>query len=365
MKRALKWLVTGVVTLVVIGLGTVKLLYGMGTPYPDISTAPVLSDDRLTKIVELQYPPGNVAASADGRIFFNYHPFAQAQRFEPATLFELRDGKPQAFPNADYQKSLQGVFGLTVDKQNRLWLIEPAGLDHQQTILRGIDLAKNEEMFQFKFPPKTLGFAQDLRVSPDGTTIYLADTGLFKFTSPSIIKFDIASKTFETLIGDTPETRPQDWVIRTPFGPHKLGYGLVTFSVGVDGIEVSPDGEWLYFGSMSHDTLYRLSLKSKDAKPEAIGKKPLSDGITLDPQGRALITDIENGGIARMDASGKLETLVKNSKIVWADGIVVQGNRALFTDSAIPAYIDQLARPPSAEKLAAGRPYVIYAVTLD
>jgi hypothetical protein len=34
----------------------------------------------------------------------------------------------------------------------------------------------------------------------------------------------------------------------------------------------------------------------------------------------------------------------------------------VFTDSAIPAYIDQLARPPAEERLVAGRPYHIYRV---
>jgi hypothetical protein len=32
----------------------------------------------------------------------------------------------------------------------------------------------------------------------------------------------------------------------------------------------------------------------------------------------------------------------------------------LFTDSGIPAYIDQLARPPAREKLKAAAPYKIY-----
>jgi hypothetical protein len=47
--------------------------------------------------------------------------------------------------------------------------------------------------------------------------------------------------------------------------------------------------------------------------------------------------------------------------VVWADGTVMTPDgKVLFTDSAIPAYIDQLARPPSCEKLSAAAPYKIY-----
>lgn len=32
-------------------------------------------------LIEMEYPPGNVAVSRDGRIFTDVHPFAQAHRF--------------------------------------------------------------------------------------------------------------------------------------------------------------------------------------------------------------------------------------------------------------------------------------------
>jgi sugar lactone lactonase YvrE len=104
---------------------------------------------------------------------------------------------------------------------------------------------------------------------------------------------------------------------------------LGTFSVGIDGIEISRDGNWLYYGAMSHDTMYKLPMKAlRDAQLgaadlakqiQAIGRKPLNDGITVDAQDNILITD-----------------------------------------SGIPAYIDQLARPPAREKLKAAAPYKIY-----
>jgi sugar lactone lactonase YvrE len=375
MKAFAKRIVLALLAIVLIGIVWLKLQHGGGKLYPDVSTEPLIPTSKVETLVSLEFPPGNVSVAANGRIFFAYHPFAQVHRFDTPSVFELVAGVPKPFPNAEFQKRYQGVFGMTVDQQNRLWVIEPSGLDHEKSRLMAFDLKTNAPVFEYWFPAKEAQFAQDLRVTADGRTVILADTGLFKFTSPALIVFDVASKSYRKTLESDPSTQPQDWVIRTAIGgqlgTHKLGYGLVTFSVGIDGIEISRDGNWLYYGAMSHDTMYKLPIKAlleaqlsaaELAKKIApIGRKPLSDGITVDAQDNILITDIENGGIARMNAKGELVTLTKSPQVVWADGIVMapDGN-VLFTDSAIPAYIDQLARPPSREKLQAAAPYKIY-----
>lgn len=371
-RRLLARIAAALAAVLILTLVFVRIRYGGGDPYPDpIPGQPRFEASRLESVVALDFPPGNVAVTPGGRIFFCYHPFAQARRFVPASVFELVGGQPRAYPDADFQSRYQGVFGMTVDRENRLWMIEPASLDHARTRLLAFDLQSGGLAFEYWFPPKEAQFAQDLRVSPDGRTVYLADTGLFRFTSASLLVFDIASKTFRKVLVDEPSTRPQDWVIRTKFGPHKLAFGLITFSVGLDGIALSANGETLYFGAMSHDRLYRVPtaalLDPKLSAPDLarqvaeVGRKPLSDGIALDADGNILITDFEHGGIARMSPQGSLQSLVRSEKVIWADGVVVEPNGAiLFTDSAIPAYLDPLARPPSLDKLTAARPYHLY-----
>ncbi|MCE9578861.1 MAG: hypothetical protein K8W52_37395 [Deltaproteobacteria bacterium] len=353
----------------------VRLRYGGGDPYPDLRTPPLVPASALTPLVTLDYPPGNVAIASDGRTFFNYHPFARAERFGAPTVFELVAGVPRPYPDASFQARYQGVFGMTIDRQQRLWFVEPAGLDHEATRLMAFDLRTNAVAYEYAFPPGVAQFAQDLRVSPDGGTVYTADTGLFEFTDASLFVVDVASRSYRRVLIDAPSTRPQHWVIHTKFGAHKLGYGLVTFVVGIDGIELSPDGAWLYYGAMSHDHLYKVPTAAlRDPAVDAdelaqqiveVGRKPLSDGITLDRDGSVLITDIEHGGLARLDPHGALTTVVTSPDVIWADGVVVAPDGdVVFTDSAIPAYIDQLARPPAEDDLVAGRPYHIYRVRL-
>ncbi len=95
---------------------------------------------------------------------------------------------------------------------------------------------------------------------------------------------------------------------------------------------------------------------------EDIGKKPLSDGITIDRDGRVLMTDVEHGSIMAFNPNtNQLSKLGGSKDIVWPDGIVVAGDGDVyFTDSSIPSYLDQLVRPPTQSKLAEHRPYFIY-----
>lgn len=371
MKRILLRSGAVVLALVVVLLVGVRLVYGGGEPYPDQRTPPLVPADEVEVLAELDWPPGNVTASAEGRIFFNTHPFVQSQRFADAFLFELVDGRPRPYPSAELQPDLQWVFGMTVDRQGRLWVISPATLDRERTRLQAFDLATNERVVDHQFEPGVARFSQDLRIMPDGQTAILADTGAFRFTAASIVIVDLARFQTRTVLDEHPSTQPQDWVIQTAHGPHSVGWGLVTFSVGVDGIAISDDGAYLYYATMSHDTLYRmptaalldpsLGAEALAERVEAVGRKPLSDGIELSADGTVLITDVEHGSVATLSPAGELRTLVAIDEVVWADGITVMPDgSAVLTDSAIPSYLDPLLRPPALEDLERGRPYRLY-----
>ena len=135
--------------------------------------------------------------------------------------------------------------------------------------------------------------------------------------------------------------------------------------------KISDDGAYLYYATMSHDTLYRmptaalldpsLGAEALAERVEAVGRKPLSDGIELSADGTVLITDVEHGSVATLSPAGELRTLVAIDEVVWADGITVMPDgSAVLTDSAIPSYLDPLLRPPALEDLERGRPYRLY-----
>lgn len=371
MRRRLFRVLLAIIGLFGLVLLAIRLVYGGGSPYIDLAAAPVLESAAVERLGSLGFPAGNVTASPDGRIFVNIHPFVQAERFTDAYLFELVDGQPVPYPNQPAQAHLRHVFGMNVDGQGRLWAISPATLDRDQTRIQAFDLATGTRIVDHTFAEGVARFSQDLRVTPDGKAIILADTGAFQFTEASLVVVDLETMAARSILKGHPSTQPQDWMIRTGEGNHTIGWGLITFSVGVDGIAISPDGQFLYYATMSHDTLYRLPLPAVldpslaadklAAQIEVVGEKPLSDGIETTADGEVLLTDIEHGAIVGIRPNGERRTLVRlgHDTISWTDGVAVGPNgEVYFTDSEIPSYLDPLLRPPTREVLSKRAPHV-------
>ncbi|MEL6190189.1 MAG: hypothetical protein AAFU79_36665, partial [Myxococcota bacterium] len=259
MSRLLVAVVVALFGVVVLALAFLALMYGSGVPYPP----PYAPEEGrpLVPVVELDFPLGNVTTSSTGRVFFNIHPFAQAQRFTDAFLFELIEGEAVPYPDAGSQPDLNTVFGMTVDPRGRLWLTCPAALDRDQTRLLAYDLRTGQRVVEHAFPKGVARFAQDMRITPDGRHMIMADTGLFRFTSASLLVVDLETFEVRKVLEGTPPVSPQDWYITTfERLPLRLGYGLVTFTVGVDGIAI--DGDAVVFAAMSHDTAYRVPLEA-------------------------------------------------------------------------------------------------------
>jgi sugar lactone lactonase YvrE len=346
--------------------------YGMGKEYPDLGAGLPTEAFTLEKLIQLDYPPGNLAVADNGDVYFNYHPLAKAERFAPATVFKWSNGKVEPFPSLDTQKDFQGTFGMTIDKQDRIWFIEPASLDFKHTRISAFDLKTKKRVEFFEFPEGQASYAEDIRVTADGKHVILPNPGLFRFTTSSLVVYSVLDHTFYSVKSDHPCLSPEDWIMQTPYGPNRLLWGLLNFAVGIDGIEISEDQKWLYLAPMTNSRLCRipmvdvlnpsLSPETFNQSVEDIGRKTMSDGIAIDRSGRVVITDVEHGGIMAFNpATKQLSKLGRSKDIAWPDGIVVANDGDVyFTDSAIPSYIDQLVRPPEDAKLRQYRPYFIY-----
>ncbi|HEV7734160.1 MAG TPA: L-dopachrome tautomerase-related protein [Candidatus Binatia bacterium] len=325
MKRFLIWVVGILVALVLV----VRIFFGGGARLDDRSTAPELPASAIEKVVDLDYPPGNVAVSADGRVFFTYHPDGGP----PVHVLELRGGKPEPYPSTEQQELFETVLSLRIDRQNRLWTLDHADYGRGQPTLLAFDLASNSEVHRHEFPSEVAGLfsmLNDFQVDAAGETIYIAEASPLVHT-PAVIVYDVKTRTSRRVLDSHPSVLTEDYRIQAP-GRDMVVLGIFTLRIGIDSIALDRGtGEWLYYGPVTGGTMSRVrtrDLKDTSLTPaqlaervERFAPKPISDGLSADAQGTVYVTDPEHSAVLALGQDRKLRTLVKDPRLRWPDGL--------------------------------------------
>jgi sugar lactone lactonase YvrE len=335
-KPTLKLVVKSLSALLVVAvllIAGVWLIFGDGERLADLTTDPSLPADALERVVDLDYPPGNVAVSSSGRIFFTLHPDGHP----PDKVMELVDGRPVPYPSKAFQSPrpdaayFDSVLSLRVDRQNRLWTLDFARYGLGQPRLLAFDLATDELVHQYDFTPEIAGklsMLNDFQVDAAGRKIYIAETSPL-IHRPALIVYDIATRTARRLLHAHPSVMPENYVIQAP-GRDMIIYGIYNMKIGVDSIALDRSGKWLYYGPVTGDRMYRVATADLDdtgldagelaARVQDFAAKTLSDGLTIDSDGNLYLSDMEHSAIVTLDPHGKLETLVKDPRLRWPDG---------------------------------------------
>ncbi len=346
-----------------------KLRYGGGEAFPDRSEQPQWPASVLEKVADLDAPPGNIAVSADGRVFITLHPEARPE----IKVAELVNRRPQPYPDLSFQtgsgnpRYFRSVLSLRIDRFNRLWTLDNGHHGLEPGRLLAFDLASGQVVHEYVFPKAIAGLGShlnDFQVSPDGQFIYIADASFFALT-PALIVYDVARQTARRLLEGHPSVTAEKYLPVVQGRPMEA-FGLVAIRPGVDSIALDTRGEWLYFAPVSNNHMYRIraaDLLDEGLAPETLGLrvenfalKTMSDGITLDTQDNIYISDPEHSAILRLDPQRRLRTLVKDPMLRWPDGFSFGPNGWLYvTCSSLHQVI---GLPPSSVRKHA--PYQVY-----
>ena len=323
-------------TLIVIGglLWLIRYTLGGGERLEDRTTDPQLDESALQTVADLPLPPGNIAVSKSGRVFFTFHP----EGSPPIRVAELVGGKPVAYPNEEFQKLEKGKvrfetpLAMRIDRQERLWVLDYGnyGITGQPRIL-AFSLKTNELVDHYDFPSSVAGMLSmlnDFQVDPAGRKIYIAETSLFR-RRPAIIVYDVENRTARRVLDRHPSVMPKNYLMNAA-GRDMTILGLVTLKIGVDSIALDRQGQWLYYAPVSDDRMYRIATRDLNdeslsdealgAKVEIWGRKTLSDGITTDVDGDVYLSDMEHSAVVQLRPDHRLVTLLKDKRLRWPDG---------------------------------------------
>ncbi len=267
-----------------------------GVRLEDRTTAPALPASALQVVADLDYPPGNIAVSPTGRVFFTLHPSGDP----PIKLVELVGGKPVPYPDEASQTTrFDSPLAVRIDRQGRLWTLDFARYGRGQPRLVAFDLAANTLVHQYDFPSSVAGFlsmVNDFQVDPRGEKIYIAETSPIR-QKPALIVYDVAKRISRRVLDGHPSV-------------HR--------------------GEWLYYGPFSGDRLYRIAtrdLNDESLAPEALGArvetfgpKTITDGLSIDAADTVYLSDPEHSAVLTLGQDRKLTTLLKDPRLRWPDG---------------------------------------------
>jgi len=337
-----------------------------GEKLEDRSTQPLFSAEKDLEIyAELDYPPGNIAVSPEGRVFFSFHPAGRA----PIDIAELVLNHVVPYPDKLAQEEkFTSPLSLRIDQQNRLWVLDYGSHGFRDVKLYAFDLHSNQVVHEFQFPRNIAGLGSmlnDFQVDASGKKIYIADTSALA-QNQAIIVYDVEKEKARRLLKEHPSVRNGPYAVHIHGKPLKM-FGIFKPKFGVDSIALSRDNRWLYYAPLNGGVLYRIevsALNNETLSEKELGERvekfadiTMSDGITTDDAGNIYITDMENAAIHRIDQAGKLQTLFKDSEILrWPDGFSFGPGGVLYlTDSALRDVIMK-----SAGQIKKSRPYYIY-----
>ena len=327
---------------------------------------PFVEEAQIEEVLSYKEPIGNVAVSQKGRLFFTVHPESRPRGNK---LLEWVDGAAIPYPNGTVQPHLfQTVLGLVIDRQDRLWTIDHGNHGFGTARLLAFDLASGNIVHDHEFrsdiaPAGSL--LQDLQVSADGETVFIADASLWRKRA-AIIVYDIATRDARRVLESHVSVSAQNHLIRNPIRDMSFLNGLVNLRTGVDGLALDVENKWLYFAAMNHGGLFRvpvrdlknpvLASRQLENVVERYSDKPISDGLSADLSGNIYITDVEHGAVLLADRQSALHTMVKSTRIRWADGLSFGPDGWLYlADSALPEQILQ-----SKGHIGAAGPYFIF-----
>jgi sugar lactone lactonase YvrE len=256
-------------------------------------------------VAEFGHQVTGVSVSETGRIFVNFPRWTEDSAVSVA---ELKDGDVKPYPDEEWNAWRNAkkdeitpndhwvcVQSVVADQRGSLWVLDPAAPAQAHVVSKGpklvrIDLASDKAAQTIAFDEDAApqgSYLNDVRFSQDGKYAFITDSGV----RGALLVVDIAAGKSVRVLDGHPSTQMKKGLIVTADGKELRrpdGRG-VEFSA--DGIELSKDGDYLYWQAIKGDELYRIptaaligaGLKGEDVsgQVEQYGINGVNDGLLI------------------------------------------------------------------------------------
>lgn len=323
-------------------------------------------------VAELQYAPGNIAVTPEGRVFMSlfggYNP--------PWKLAELVDGELKPYPDAAWASEpvegsdvgIYSVLGLRSDQNGTLWLLDHGSRGRNPASLVAWDTRSESLYKRIAINPPYSGsgmFLNDLAVDSTHNQVFVAVVS----DPPHILSINTETGAMRQLLVDDPSMQSEGIPVvlqGRELGNFNRDGQIEPRQGGLNPITIDSQNEWLYYGAMTGASLYRvrvndlldesLSADRLSARVERYADKVPSAGLTMDDAGNVYVTDLGGQGIGVTNSAGEYRLLFSDERIEWPDGM------AIGPDSQVYFNINQQNRGTDSHRIEGGAapPFYIF-----
>ncbi|MDU0369199.1 SMP-30/gluconolactonase/LRE family protein [Hymenobacter endophyticus] len=317
-----------------------------------VSAQPSQPLTTLEPVAEFgRHQPIGVAVSRQNRIFVT---FPKKKNDYDMALAEVVNGQRRPFPDVAWNQwdSTQAasrwvnVQALFVDRNDHLWVLDPANPDDEAPVVAGVKLVhinlatnKVERIYRFEDLPRERSGLNDVRVDTEHQVAYLSDPKL-----AALVVLDLRSgRSRVVLQGHKSVMAAPGFVLRIDGKEVKDKNGKA-FSSNVNGIALTHDFRYLYYRAINQTRLYRIAteaLRNPASSPpqlaaqvEDLGEVGISHGMLADAAGNVYLTDSPGHAVRRLTPAGRLETVVQDARLLWPDSFGLGADGYLYLTAA-------------------------------
>lgn len=318
-------------------------------------TLPTQQDSRLEQVATSPRVWNGITVSHDNRLF------ASLTQSEGAglQLAEVINNQLKAFPddswnqwNAnDPEHHFYQVNALRIGPDGDLWVMDSGnkGIGTGDQAVAGgaklvhISLATGKVVHSYVFKAPTLqptSYMDDVRFN--GDFAYITDPG-----AVGLVVLNLKSGKSWRVLDNHPLSIDHQPIYAD--GKKLILRDGREKRVGLDQLEISPDGKWLYYqaipGPLARiETRYlndsALSAAEVAKHAETVRETWSTGGTAIDAEGNIYASDINTRSIKRIAPDGKVTTVVQDPRLVWIDAMWV-------SDGALWMPSGQINRTPA------------------
>ena len=347
-------------------------LAACGGASDDLADAP-----NLEVAASLDHRPVGVAISRSGRVFVSMRPLTPTG---PRVAEVMDADTTRPFPNAEWNlpptraedpsQVFYSVNAVHADRENVVWMLDQGGAAPPKLVGWSLELDRERDVFRLEAMTGPASTLADFAIDQTNRAIYIADTGAVNAQNtddeqtPTIIVVNLDTGRGRRVLGDDERLRAED--VDLEVGDESIGEtgpeGFTPLRVGLRAITIDPMDEWVYFGALNGESLYRIraaDLSDRNltdiqikARVEFYGLKPVSEGIAAAQNGFIFISDVNSSTLGVVGSDAAYQPLVTDRRLSWPHAIAISPGGDIFVAASRMQQAPQLnngkelAEPP-------------------